>query len=220
MTFGLLYAYSERFILPLSHDEVVYGKRSLLGRMPGDQWQRLANLRAYFGFMWTHPGRKLLFMGGEFGQEREWNHDAQPDWDLLDDPGHRAVQRLVRDLNRLYVAEPALHARDSDPCGFRWVVSDDRADSVFAYLRLGGNVRPVLAVSNFTPVPRPNYRLAVPLAGSWRVVLDTDAPAYGGSGFAAGNGRATAAALNDRSATLDLDLPPLATLILRFDGEP
>ena len=157
MTFGLLYAFSERFILPLSHDEVVYGKHSLLGRMPGDHWQRFANLRAYLGFMWTHPGKKLLFMGGEFGQEREWNHDAQPDWDLLDDPAHRGVQRLVRDLNRLYTAEPALHARDCDdtglPLGRRRRPRAER-------LRLSAACRaamapPVLAVSNFTPGPAP-----------------------------------------------------------------
>jgi 1,4-alpha-glucan branching enzyme len=219
MTFGLLYAYSERFILPLSHDEVVYGKHSLLGRMPGDAWQRLANLRAYFGFMWTQPGKKLLFMGGEFAQEREWNHDWQLDWDLLDDPRHRGVQRLVRDLNRLYAAEPALHARDCDPSGFRWLVADDRLDSVYAYLRLAGNGRPMLAVSNFTPVPRPNYRIGVPVSGDWRVVLNTDAPTYGGSGFPLRNGAALPAPSHGQPASLDLDLPPLATLILRYDGD-
>src|SRR4029077_6740832 len=125
MTFGLLYAFTENFILPLSHDEVVHGKGSLIGKMPGDHWQRFANLRAYLAFMWTHPGKKLLFMGGEFGQELEWDHDAQLEWRLLDDPAHRGVQRLVRDLNRLYTAEPALYDRDYDDSGFRWVMSDD-----------------------------------------------------------------------------------------------
>ena len=218
MTFGLLYAYSEKFILPLSHDEVVYGKHSLLGRMPGDEWQRRANLRAYFGFMWTHPGKKLVFMGDEFGQEREWNHDSQLDWELLDNPGHRGVQRLVRDLNRLYVDEPALHARDCDGSGFRWLMADDRANSVFAYLRLANGARPVLAVSNFTPVPRPNYRLGVPAAGCWRLLLNTDARLYGGSDFPSGGGVALPANCRNQPASLDLDLPPLSTLILRLDS--
>ena len=137
MTFGLLYAFSEKFILPLSHDEVVYGKGSLIGKMPGDRWQRFANLRAYFGFMWAHPGKKLLFMGGEFAQEREWNHDGETRLALLDDPAHAGIQRLVRDLNRLYAAEPALHRRDCEPSGFRWVIGDDRSNSVFAFLRFG-----------------------------------------------------------------------------------
>src|SRR5262249_17873964 len=146
MTFGMLYAFSENFILPLSHDEVVHGKRSLLGKMPGDRWQRLANLRAYFGFMWGHPGKKLLFMGGEFAQEREWDHDRELDWNLLDDPAHAGVQRLVRDLNRIYAAEPALHRADCDPRGFEWVIADDRANSVFAFLRLAQEAAPVLVV--------------------------------------------------------------------------
>jgi 1,4-alpha-glucan branching enzyme len=220
ITFGPLYAFSERFILPLSHDEVVYGKRSLIGRMPGDRWQRFANLRAYLGFMWTHPGKKLLFMGGEFGQEREWNHDAQPDWDLLEDPAYRGVQRLVRDLNRLYVAEPALYERDHDRAGFRWVVADDRVQSVFAYMRMPeGNGAPVLAVANFTPVPRGDYRLGVPEAGRWRALLNTDASCYGGSGLASGSD-ATAEAVpwHDLPASLTLNLPPLATLVLRLHG--
>jgi 1,4-alpha-glucan branching enzyme len=220
MTFGMLYAFSERFILPLSHDEVVYGKHSLLGRMPGDHWQRFANLRAYLGFMWTHPGKKLLFMGGEFGQEREWNHDAELDWDLLDDPAHRGVQRLVRDLNRLYVGEPALHEGDCEDSGFRWVVSDDEAQSVLAYLRMpAGNGPPVLSVSNFTPVPRPGYRLGVPEAGAWQPLINTDASCYGGSDFANGHGAtAEPAPWHDQPASLILNLPPLSTLVLRLDG--
>jgi 1,4-alpha-glucan branching enzyme len=220
MTFGLLYAFSERFILPLSHDEVVYGKHSLLGRMPGDHWQRFANLRAYLGFMWTHPGKKLLFMGDEFGQEREWNHDAQPDWDLLDDPAHRGVQRLVRDLNRLYTAEPALYQRDCESAGFRWIVAGDREQSVFAYLRMpDGNGAPLLAVSNFTPVPRDGYRLGVPEVGQWRALLNTDSTCYGGSGFNNGcDATAEPVACNDQPASIALNLPPLATLVLRSDS--
>jgi len=220
LTFGLLYAFSERFILPLSHDEVVYGKGSLLGKMPGDRSQRLANLRAYLGFMWTQPGKKLLFMGDEFAQEREWNHDTQPDWDLLDDPAHRGVQRLVRDLNRLYTSEPALHERDHDGGGFRWVVADDSEQSVFAYLRMPrGNGPPILTVVNFTPVARDGYRLGVPEAGAWRTVLDTDAARYGGSNY--GDGAAATAEprpWRDQPASLALNLPPMATLILQLDG--
>jgi 1,4-alpha-glucan branching enzyme len=220
MTFGMLYAFSERFILPLSHDEVVYGKHSLLGRMPGDRWQRFANLRAYLGFMWTHPGKKLVFMGGEFGQEREWNHDGQPDWQLLDDPAHRGVQRLVRDLNRLYRGEPALYEHDFDQAGFRWVISDDADLSVLAYLRMpAGNGPPILSISNFTPVPRDMYRLGVPEAGTWRAVLNTDASCYGGSDFA--DGHPVAAELgpwHGQPASLAVNLPPLATLVLRLDG--
>jgi 1,4-alpha-glucan branching enzyme len=220
MTFGMLYAFSERFILPLSHDEVVYGKHSLLGRMPGDYWQRFANFRAYLGFMWTHPGKKLLFMGGEFGQEREWNHDGQPDWYLLDDPAHRGVQRLVRDLNRLYTREPALHQQDYEDAGFRWLVSEDAEQSVFAYLRMpAGNGPPVLSVSNFTPVPRNDYRLGVPEAGKWSVLLNTDAACYGGSDFGDGcDATAQLAAWQGQPASLVLNLPPLATLVLRLDG--
>jgi len=220
MTFGMLYAFTERFILPLSHDEVVYGKHSLLGRMPGDYWQRFANFRAYLGFMWTHPGKKLLFMGGEFGQEREWNHDGQPDWYLLDDPAHRGVQRLVRDLNRLYTREPALHQQDYEDAGFRWLVSEDAEQSVFAYLRMpAGNGPPVLSVSNFTPVPRNDYRLGVPEAGKWSVLLNTDAACYGGSDFGDGCvATAQLAAWQGQPASLVLNLPPLATLVLRLDG--
>src|SRR5437763_13788555 len=165
LTFGLLYAYHENFILPLSHDEVVHGKGSLISRMPGDRWQKFANLRAYFGFMWAHPGKKLLFMGGEIAQEREWNHDGEVDWFLLDDPDHAGIQRLVRDLNGLYRRESALHACDSKPEGFRWLIGDDRANSVVAFLRPGApGEKPALVVCNMTPVPRRNYRIGVPRA--------------------------------------------------------
>jgi 1,4-alpha-glucan branching enzyme len=219
LTFGLIYAYSERFILPLSHDEVVHGKGSLIGRMPGDRWQRFANLRAYFGFMWTHPGKKLLFMGGEFAQEREWNHDAGLDWGSLDDPLHRGVQALVRDLNRLYVAEPALHVEDARPEGFQWLVGDDRQNSVFAYLRRGGEAPPMIAVANMTPVPRHGYRIGVPAGGFWAEVLNSDAEAYGGSGVG-NNGGVTAEEVpsHGHPGSVMLTLPPLATIVLKHGG--
>ena len=217
ITFGLVYAFSERFMLPLSHDEVVYGKGSLIGKMPGDAWQRFANLRAYFGFMWTHPGKKLLFMGGEIAQEREWDHDGQIGWHLLDDPAHAGVQRLVRDLNHVYRQTPALHTRDAEDAAFRWVVLDDREQSVFAYLRYGRDGEaPVLVVFNATPVPRPGYRLGVPHAGTWHEVLNTDAAVYGGSNL--GNGGAVTAddaPMHGLPASVRLMLPPLATVILR-----
>jgi len=218
MTFGLIYAFSERFILPLSHDEVVHGKRSILGRMPGDDWQRFANLRAYFGFMWGHPGKKLIFMGMEIAERDEWNHDGQVNWSLLDHPPHRGVQRLTRDLNRLYGAEPALHRLDGDAAGFRWIIGDDRAQSVLAFLRRGpeGDARPVLAICNFTPIPRHGYRIGVPHAGNWRERLNTDAEVYGGSNL--GNAGAIATepiAAHGYEQSLSLTLPPLATLWLQ-----
>ncbi|GAN77546.1 1,4-alpha-glucan branching protein GlgB [Acidisphaera rubrifaciens] len=217
ITFGLVYAFSERFMLPLSHDEVVYGKGSLIGKMPGDAWQRFANLRAYFGFMWTHPGKKLLFMGGEIAQTREWDHDGQIDWHLLDDPAHAGVQRLVRDLNHVYRQTPALHTRDADDAAFRWVVLDDREQSVFAYLRDGrAGEAPVLVVFNATPVPRPGYRVGVPAAGVWHEILNTDAAIYGGSNLGnAGAVTAEDAPLHGLPASVSLLLPPLATVILR-----
>jgi 1,4-alpha-glucan branching enzyme len=217
ITFGLVYAFSERFVLPLSHDEVVYGKRSLIGKMPGDVWQRFANLRAYLAFMWTHPGKKLLFMGGEFGQEAEWNHDTELDWSLLDDARHAGLQRLVRDLNARYRETPALHRNDSSPEGFRWVVLHDREASVFAYLRFGApEDPPVLVVCNFTPVPRSGYRLGVPRGGYWREVLNSDAAVYGGSNMGnAGGAEAVPAEGGEFPCALSLALPPLATLILQ-----
>ena len=216
MTFGLLYAFSENFILPLSHDEVVYGKRSLIGKMPGDRWQRFANLRAYFGFMWGHPGKKLLFMGGEIAQEREWNHDRELDWPLLQDPIHAGVQRLVRDLNRLYASEPALHQRDCEPNGFQWTVSDDRANSVFSFVRYAANNPPVLVVSNMTPVPRYGYRIGVPLDGAWREIFNSDSEFYGGSNIGnQGQVMAQAFAAHGQPYSVEIILPPLATIYLR-----
>jgi 1,4-alpha-glucan branching enzyme len=220
MTFGLVYAWSERFVLPLSHDEVVYGKGSLLNKMPGDEWQRFANLRAYLGFMWAQPGKKLLFMGGEIAQPSEWNHDAQLPWALLDDPRHRGMQRLVDDLNAALRENPALHRRDADPGGYQWVVGDDRANSVFAWLRHGGEGdAPVLVVCNFTPVPRHGYRLGVPRAGSWYEIVNTDGAAYGGSNSGNGGGvMAEAQPSHGFDHSLSLLLPPLATLILVHRG--
>ncbi|MGH6876055.1 MAG: 1,4-alpha-glucan branching protein GlgB, partial [Rhizomicrobium sp.] len=216
MTFGLIYAFAERFILPLSHDEVVHGKGSLYGRIRGDPWQKLATLRAYFAFMWTHPGKKLLFMGGEFAQIREWNHDGEIDWSLLADPAHAGLQRLVGRLNGIYRDEPALHRRDSEVDGFAWVDGGDADNSVFAYERHAENAEPVIAVVNMTPVPRPRYRMGVPRAGFWRELVNTDSEIFGGSNL--GNtGGVTSAAVpaHGREHSLELTLPPLATLILK-----
>ena len=220
LTFGLIYAFSERFILPLSHDEVVHGKGSLLRRMPGDRWQKFANLRAYFGFMWAHPGKKLLFMGCEIAQEREWNHDDEVDWFLLDDPNHAGVQRLVRDLNSLYRREPALYRRDASGEGFRWIIGDDRANSVFAFLRQGADGDPpVLVVCNMTPAPRHNYRIGVPHPGHWREIANTDSRFYGGSDMGNDGGAATTAdPAHGEPQSLSLTLPPLSTIMLRVEG--
>jgi 1,4-alpha-glucan branching enzyme len=219
MTFGLLYAFSENFILPLSHDEVVHGKGSLIGKMPGDRWQRFANLRAYFGFMWGHPGKKLLFMGDEFAQEREWNHDRELDWRLIDDPAHAAVQRLIADLNRLYRSEPALHQRDCDPSGFQWAVGDDRSNSVFAFLRTAHGQRPILVVCNMTPVPRHDYRIGVPGGGGWREIFNSDSGYYGGSNIGNdGRVESSGIAAHGHPQSLRLTLPPLATIFLRHEG--
>jgi len=211
INFALHYAFSENFVLPLSHDEVVHGKRSILGRMPGDNWQRFANLRAYYGFMFAHPGKKLLFMGCEFGQEREWNHDRGLDWHLLDVPSHAGVQRLIRDLNRCYRELPALHQLDCESAGFEWIVADDADRSVFAWMRKGRaqNAR-CLAVMNFTPEGRRDYRVKVPFGGPWREVLNTDADVYGGGNV--GNGGTVVATSVGDGAELSLTLPPLATL--------
>jgi 1,4-alpha-glucan branching enzyme len=217
MTFSMVYAYAEHFVLPLSHDEVVHGKGSLLGKMPGDRWQRFANLRAYLGFMWTHPGKKLLFMGGEFGQLAEFDHDESPHWELLDDPLHRGVQSLVHDLNALYFSEQALWAHDSDPSGFEWLVGDDDANSVFAFVRKDGE-RLVIAITNLTPVPREHYRIGLPRGGRWSEIVNTDAQVYGGSNMGnAGVIHAQDIPSHGRAVSAQVALPPLATLILRPD---
>jgi 1,4-alpha-glucan branching enzyme len=220
MTFGLIYAFSERFILPLSHDEVVHGKRSLLGKMPGDRWQRLANLRAYLGFMWAHPGKKLLFMGGELAQEHEWSHDGEIEWHRLDDPDHRGVQRLVSDLNQVYAREPALHRYDTEARGFRWLIGDDRANSVFAFIRQADDdASPILAVCNMTPTVRHDYRIGAPRAGQWRETFNSDSALYGGSNQGnSGVVHTSEVPTHGEAQSLNLVLPPLATIFLRYDG--
>ncbi|HEX6834504.1 MAG TPA: 1,4-alpha-glucan branching protein GlgB, partial [Rudaea sp.] len=217
LTFGLLYAWSENFILPLSHDEVVHGKRSLFGKMPGDEWQRSANLRALLAWMWAHPGKKLLFMGSELGAPTEWNHDAQLDWDLLRQPLHAGVQRLLVDLNRVYRSEPALFRSDPKPEAFAWIVADDRTNSVFAFLRRDPESGAhVLCVANFTPVPRNGYRIGVPAAGVWRELLNSDAAEYGGSGV--GNfGGVDSESLpsHGHAQSLRVNVPPLGVVLFR-----
>jgi len=218
--FSKINAYSERYVLPLSHDEVVHGKGSLLGKMPGDRWRQLATLRAYYAFMWAHPGKKLLFMGCELGQEAEWNHDDQIAWHLLDQPAHQALQRLVADLNRLYASEPALHRLDSDPAGFEWIVGDDAANSLFAFLRKGAAGDPPIAfIVNMTPQPHQDYRLGLPTAGRWREILNTDSSLYAGSNR--GNGgfvTAESQPAHGRPASASLVVPPLGAVLLKFEG--
>jgi len=213
LTFSLLYAFHENFVLPLSHDEVVHGKRSILGRMPGDEWQRFANLRAYYGFMFGHPGKKLMFMGCEFGQDSEWSHDHSLPWHLLEHAAHLGVQRLIRDLNSLYRGIPALHQLDCDQHGFEWLVTDDANQSVFAWLRKGTDAKArCVVVVNFTPEVRRNYRIRVPFAGRWREALNTDAAHYGGSNI--GNEGGVTAVVTPESPELHLVLPPLAAVYL------
>jgi len=215
--FGLHYAFSENFILPLSHDEVVHGKGSILGRMPGDHWQRFANLRAYYAFMYGHPGKKLMFMGSEFGQPTEWAHDFSLPWHLIDQPAHAGIQRLVRDLNRLYRDTPALHQLDCAAEGFEWLVMDDADNSVFAWLRKGRNIGSdptdcCVVVVNFTPQVLHHYRIRVPFAGRWKEALNSDAGVYGGSNV--GNGGSVSATVTQTTPELDLVIPPLAALFL------
>ncbi|WP_306120112.1 MULTISPECIES: 1,4-alpha-glucan branching protein GlgB [unclassified Roseitalea] len=215
MTFGIDYAFTEDFVLPLSHDEVVHGKGSLIGKMPGDRWQQFANLRAYYGFMWSHPGKKLLFMGGEFAQWREWNHDGSLDWHLTEHDHHAGIQTLLRDLNGIYRNEPALHERDCEAGGFAWIEGGDVDQSVLSFERIGAGGERAIVVCNFTPVVRHDYAVGATVPGRWRERLNTDARAYGGSGI--GNGEAietVAVARHGRPSSLTLTLPPLATIIL------
>ncbi len=220
MTFGMIYAYSERFILPFSHDEVVHGKGSIFAKMPGDDRQKMANLRALFGFMWGHPGKKLIFMGCEIGQRSEWSHDGSVEWGLLDDPAHAGLQRLVRDLNRVYRHFPGLHYGDTEPDGFEWAVADDAENSVLAMLRYDRDRRSaVLVVSNFTPVARPGYRIGVPFHGRWRQILNTDATVYDGGGAETGDRDTQPVEAHGRGQSLVVDLPPLATtMFISEDG--
>jgi 1,4-alpha-glucan branching enzyme len=215
LSFGLLYAFTENFVLPISHDEVVHGKGSLIGRMPGDRWQRFANLRAYLGFMFAHPGKKLLFMGCEFAQEREWNHDVGLDWHLLSDAAHSGAQSLVRDLNAAYRSVPALHQLDCEPQGFEWIDASDHERSVIAFLRRGKSDSIAIVVCNFTPVPQPHYRIGVPSPGYYAERINTDSAFYGGSNVGNGGGVwAEAEPWHGRPCSVDLTLPPLSTLIL------
>ena len=214
MTFGIVYAFNENFVLPLSHDEVVHGKRSLLGRMPGDEWQRFANLRAYLATMYAHPGKKLLFMGGELAQYQEWNHDRSLDWNLLDYPLHRGVQSLVRDLNQLYRNRPALFGNDFDGAGFDWIDWNDRDNSVLSWMRYDRQGQAVICVSNFTPIVRENYRIGVPAAGAYVELLNTDAEVYGGSGIRNSSLQTGTEPWHNKPCSLCITIPPLATLII------
>ncbi|MET0680669.1 MAG: 1,4-alpha-glucan branching protein GlgB [Burkholderiales bacterium] len=220
LTFSIWYAFAENFVLPLSHDEVVYGKGALIAKMPGDTWQQFANLRALYGYMWAHPGKKLLFMGGEFGQRREWAHEEALEWWVLQYPEHAGLQRWVADLNRLYRTEPALHQVDFDQAGFEWIDCHDAAESVIAFLRKPrGAAATVLVACNFTPMPRTNYVVGVPRPGYWREVLNSDAALYGGSGVGnLGGVESAPVAAHGRYHSVTLTLPPLSTVLLRREG--
>ena len=224
LTFSLVYAFNENFVLPLSHDEVVYGKGSLLNKMPGDRWQQFANLRALFGLMWTHPGKKLLFMGGEFAQQSEWTHEGQLDWAQADQPAHRGVQQLVAALNRVYLGEGALHEIDFAQEGFEWIEGNDPGATVVVFLRKGREgSAPLLVACNFTPLPRQHYRVGVAQAGHWREILNSDAHEFGGSGWGnLGGVDSTDEPSHGRPHCLQLVLPPLSTIILKLEthGHP
>ena len=215
MTFGMVYAFSENFILPISHDEVVHGKGSMLRKMPGDAWQQFANLRAYYGFMWCHPGKKLIFMGCEFGQPEEWNHNGELNWQAAEKPLNRGLSDLVRDLNRLYRETPALHVGDADPEGFAWL-RNDPDQSILAWLRLGDTGdAPVAVICNMTPVPRHGFRIGLPRTGHWREAINTDASVYGGSGQGnLGGVEAKGGPLDGQPASAALTLPPLSVVVL------
>jgi 1,4-alpha-glucan branching enzyme len=219
LTFSLIYAFNENFVLPLSHDEVVYGKGSLIGKMPGDDWQMFANLRTLFAYMWAHPGKKLLFMGGEFGQRREWTHEGELEWWVSGLPEHAGIKRLIADLNRVYRREAALHELDFSADGFEWVDVDNAGMSVIAFLRKSAKPgAAVLVVCNFTPVPRVNFMLGVPTSGVWRELINTDARDYGGSGWGNfGAVESSAVASHGRSDSITLNLPPLSSIFLRCD---
>jgi 1,4-alpha-glucan branching enzyme len=218
LTFSLLYAFTENFMLPLSHDEVAHGKGSLLNKMPGDFWQKCAGLRLLFGYMWTHPGKKLLFMGAEFGQGQEWQHDQSLDWHLLQYPEHAGIRQWVSDLNRFYKDEPALYEIDFSHEGFEWVDVNNYEDSTLSFLRKSRS-RPseaLLVVCNFTPVPRYDHHVGVPFDGFWKEVLNSDASEYGGSGLGNMGGRdAFQSACHGRPFSLSLTLPPLGVVVLK-----
>ena len=220
MTFGLHYAFSENFILPISHDEVVHGKGSMIRKMPGDEWEKFANLRAYYGFMWGHPGKKLLFMGNEIAQWAEWNHNAQLDWPTLENPSHKGIQSLVRDLNRLYQDTPALHAKDCEPEGFQWVEANDAEESVYAWIRRGGPDDPeVVCVVNMTPVNREGWLCGFPKPGRWREALNTDAAVYGGGDRGNwGSVEASGEGWHGQPHSARITIPPLSALFFVHEG--
>jgi 1,4-alpha-glucan branching enzyme len=220
LTFGMLYAFTENFILPLSHDEVVHGKGSLLDKMPGDRWQKAANLRALLAWMWAHPGKQLLFMGGEIAQSEEWSHHKSIDWHLLQYREHRGVQDLVRFLNDEYRRRPALWERDFTPDGFRWIDASDVDANVYSFLRFSADGRPMACMANLSPVARSGYRIALPSRGTWRQVLNTDAVAFGGSGVAEGQSvEAEEVPWTGLPHSAELTLPPLAVLWLVPDSD-
>jgi 1,4-alpha-glucan branching enzyme len=221
ITFSLVYAFSENFVLPISHDEVVHGKGSMLAKMPGDAWQKFANLRAYYGFMWGHPGKKLLFMGCEFAQGAEWNHGQSLDWHQLEIPAHAGVQRLLKDLNALYKRTPALYERDFDGAGFEWIAHDDAERSVLSFVRRGQSPDSlVLVVCNFTPSVHHGYRIGVPRPGVYKERLNTDSAHYGGSNVGAPFGEITTQALpaHGRPCSIELALPPLAVVFFEWNA--
>jgi 1,4-alpha-glucan branching enzyme len=216
LTFRMLYAFTENFVLPLSHDEVVYGKGSLLSKMPGDTWQKFANLRLLLGWMYAQPGKKLLFMGGEIGQWNEWNHDTSLDWHLLYESSHRGVQRWIEDLNRLYAREPSLYELDHDTGGFQWLEARDTDQSTYSFLRRGRSGPDIAVLANFTPVPRHAYRIGVPEAGFWQEILNSDAQDYGGSGQGNFGGvRTEPVPSHGRPVSLTVTVPPLAMVFLK-----
>ena len=221
LTFRMLYAYHENFTLPLSHDEVVHGKGSLIGKMPGDDWQKFANLRLLLGYMYAQPGKKLLFMGGEIGQWSEWDHDGSIEWHLLDSPPHAGVRKWVADLNRLYREEGSLHELDFEPAGFDWIDCSDAMQSVLSLIRKGRDPdQTIIAVLNFTPEPRLGYRIGVPSAGRWVERLNSDGREYGGSGLGnLGGVEAVRASWHGRSHSLTITVPPLAVVFFRREDD-
>jgi 1,4-alpha-glucan branching enzyme len=219
LTFSLIYAFTENFMLPLSHDEVVHGKGALLAQMPGDMWQKFANLRLLYSYMWTHPGKKLLFMGGELGQWNEWNHDHGPQWELLDFETHRGVQQLVADLNKLVIENPALHQLDFSGEGFEWIDCMNAADSTLIYVRKGmDGAAPILVCCNLTPVVRHDYRVGVPQAGFWKEIFNSDSNAYGGSNLGNYPGlHSLGEGHHGRPDSVSVTMPPLATTVFRLE---
>jgi 1,4-alpha-glucan branching enzyme len=220
LTFRMIYAFNENFILPLSHDEVVYGKKSLIGKMPGDDWRKFANLRLLFCYMYAQPGKKLLFMGGEFAQWGEWNHDASLDWSLLDRPPHAAMRLLVGELNHLYRTEPALQTSENTPSSFEWIDVHDSEKNVLSFLRKGQSVNEAIAVvMNFSPIPRDNYRIGVPHKGFLKEIFNSDAKQFGGTGRGNFGGVETVPIpLHGRDDSITIDLPPLAAVFFRWEA--